>query len=105
MTETITEPADELRQPKSERIAFRTTSRFSEQLDRAVALTGRSRTDFIIEAVADKVDDVLWHQHYLELSERDMAALVAAIENPPPPNAAMLRAAARWEKRLRSSVR
>lgn len=98
MTETSTEPADELRQPRSERIAFRTTSRFSKQLDRAVALSGRSRTDFIIEAVADKVDDVLWHQHALELSERDMAALVAAIENPPPPNDAMLRAIDNWRK-------
>ena len=34
----------------------------------------------------------------LELSGRDMDALLAAIANPPPPNAAMLRAAKRWRE-------
>ena len=93
------------RQLKEERIAFRTTPTFSERLDRAVALTGRNRTEFITAAVADKVDDVLQQQHYLELSERDMEALREAIENPPPPNDAMLRAAARWKKHFRTSSR
>jgi uncharacterized protein (DUF1778 family) len=93
------------RQLKEERIAFRTTPTFSERLERAVALTGRNRTEFITSAVADKVDDVLRQEHYLELSDRDMEMMLEAIENPPPPNDVMLRAAARWKNHFRTPSR
>ncbi|MBA2518221.1 MAG: DUF1778 domain-containing protein [Chloroflexia bacterium] len=107
MTNTVLEQSiegtDETRQAKNERIAFRTTTRFRQQLDRAVALSGRSRTDFITAALADKVEDELRHHHYLELSEWDMKALLDAIENPPPPNEAMLRGIDRWRKHFHPS--
>jgi len=84
---------------KTRRIAFRLTDELGRRLERAVAISGRSQTDLITEAIAEKTSEIEREQHYLELTDRDMDALLAAIANPPPPNAAMLRAAARWRER------
>jgi uncharacterized protein (DUF1778 family) len=84
---------------KNRRIAFRLTDELGAQLDRAVALTGRSQTDLITEAIADKAGAVIREQRLLELTDRDMEALLAAVEHPPVPNDAMLRSIARWRER------
>ena len=90
------------RQPrttKSRRIAFRLTSELGARLDRAVALTGRTQTDLITEAIADKSDAVIREQRLLELTDRDMGALLSALEHPPAPNDAMRRSIVRWRDR------
>ena len=87
------------RATKSRRIAFRLTEELGAQLDRAVALTGRSQTDLITEAIADKAEAVVREQRLLELTDRDMDALLAALDDPPAPNEAMLRSIARWRER------
>lgn len=84
---------------KSRRIAFRLTDELGERLERAVAISGRSQSDLITEAIAEKAGEIEREQYYLELTDRDMDALLEAIANPPPPNEAMLRAAARWRER------
>jgi uncharacterized protein (DUF1778 family) len=86
------------RSRKTRRIAIRLTDELAEQLQRAVALSGRSQTDFITEAIADKASEIERQQYYLELSDRDMDALLEAIANLPEPNAAMLRSIARWRE-------
>jgi uncharacterized protein (DUF1778 family) len=83
---------------KSRRIAFRLTEELGEQLERAVALSGRSQTDLITEAIAEKTSEVIREQYILELTDRDMDALLEAIANPPEPNDAMLRSIARWRE-------
>lgn len=101
-TETRRPPALPQRRPrptKSRRIAFRLTDDLGARLDRAVALTGRTQTDLITEAIADKMDAVIREQRLLALTDRDMAALEAALARPPSPNEAMLRSIARWRDR------
>jgi uncharacterized protein (DUF1778 family) len=92
--------ATETQTRKNRRIAVRLTDELVAQLERAVALSGRSQTEFITEAIADKAREIVREQHYLELSERDMKALLDAIANPPAPNEAMLRSIARWRERV-----
>jgi uncharacterized protein (DUF1778 family) len=92
--------ATETQSRKNRRIAVRLTDELAAQLERAVALSGRSQTEFITEAIADKASEIVREQHYLELSERDMEALLDAIANPPAPNEAMLRSIARWRERV-----
>ena len=87
------------RTAKSRRIAFRLTDELGTQLERAVALSGRSQTDFITEAIADKANAIIHQQRILELTDRDMDALLTALAEPPEPNEAMLRSAARWRER------
>src|SRR5687767_4395442 len=99
VTEVRRPAARRPRATKTRRIAFRLTDELGAQLDRAVALSGRSQTDIITEAIADKAEAVIREQRLLELTDRDMDALLAAIENPPAPNEAMLRSIARWRER------
>ena len=87
-------PSD--KRPKRDRLSIRLTAELKAQLDEAVSVSGRAQTDLVTEAIADKATSILREQRRLELSERDMAALLAAIENPPAPNDAMRRAVVRW---------
>src|SRR5687768_7521279 len=68
----------------------------AKQIDRAIAFSGQSEQEFIVEAIADMPEAIAAGVDVLELSDRDMDALLAAIENPPPLNEAMLRAMAHW---------
>lgn len=98
-TETRQDTKPKSRQTiKSRRIAFRLTDELGRQLERAVAISGRSQSDLITEAISDKANEIIQRQSYLELSEGDMEALLEAIANPPPPNDAMLRSIARWRE-------
>jgi uncharacterized protein (DUF1778 family) len=90
--------ATETKPRKSRRIAVRVTDELAAQLERAVALSGRGQTDLITEAIAEKTSEIIREQHILELTDRDMDALLEAIANPPPLNDAMLRSIARWRE-------
>jgi uncharacterized protein (DUF1778 family) len=85
----VTSPTDTV---KSERIAVRVTPKIKERVELAAALVGRSVSDFATEALEEKAEIVIRDRRFLELSDRDMDALLAALENPPPLNDAMLRA-------------
>lgn len=87
------------RPTKSRRIAFRLTDELAGQLERAVALTGRTQTEIRSEAIADKASAIIREQRLLELSDRDMEALLAAMTEPALPNDAMQRSIARWRER------
>jgi uncharacterized protein (DUF1778 family) len=50
------------------------------------------------EAIDDIPIELLGEPQILELSDRDMEALLDAIANPPPPNEAMLRSIVRWRE-------
>lgn len=84
---------------KSRRIAVRLSDELGSRLDDAIAATGRTQTDLITEAIADKADAVISQQRLLELTDRDMDALLAAIAVPPAPNDAMVRSTVRWRER------
>ena len=104
MSIAVQDPAIEVpsRTIKSRRIAFRLTDELGAQLERAVALSGRSQSDLITEAIAEKSNAILREQRLLELTDRDMDALLAAIAAPPAPNAAMQRSVERWRRRIKS---
>lgn len=85
---------------KEKRITARVTDELKERAEEAAALSGRTLTEFISEAIREKADEVIREQYVLELSERDMDVLLAAIENPPPANDAMRRAIASRQRLL-----
>lgn len=91
-------PARTTRTMKSRRIAFRLTEELAEQLAQAVALTGRTQTELISEAITDKASAIIREHRLLELTDRDMEALLSAIAEPAPPNDAMRRSIARWRE-------
>jgi len=83
---------------KEKRITARVTETLKDKVEEAAMISGRTVTDFIVEAIQEKADDVIHKHHLLELSLRDMDALIAAIESPPEPNAALRRSLQRWRE-------
>ncbi len=90
--------AVDVRSPKNRRVAVRLTDDLAAQLEQAVELSGRTQSELITEAIAEKTGGIIREQHILELTDRDMDALLAALENPGTPNEAMLRSIARWRE-------
>ena len=82
---------------KTIRVALRLTRQQAEQLDSAIAITGQSKTEFISQAIAERAAVLLREQWVLGLTDRDMDALLSAIESPGAPNDAMLRGLAKLQ--------
>jgi uncharacterized protein (DUF1778 family) len=69
-------------------------------IDRAAALRGRSRTDFVREAAVRAAEEVLLEDRPLRMSEEGFAAFLAAIAAPPeaaPEMVAILKRRAPWD--------
>ena len=79
------------------RLEVRCTTDQRELIDRAAALSGRSITDFVLDAVQEAAMKTIKDCETIKLTARDSAALAMALLNPPAPNA-KLRAAAKWYK-------
>ena len=50
-----------------------------ETIDRAAAMQGRTRTDFLIEAALEKAEQVIAEQTVIRLAMRDQELLAAAL--------------------------
>lgn len=80
---------------KTTRVAIRLSRQQANQLDRAVAITGQTKTEFIAQAIAERAEDVFYNQRVLELTDRDTDTLLRALESPGEPNDAMRRGLAK----------
>ena len=60
---------------------------------RAAELQGRSVSDFVVAAAQDAANRTIAETQIIRLSVADQRAFAAAMIDPPPPNAALLRAA------------
>ena len=69
-------------------------------IDRAAAVRGRSRTDFVREAAVNAAEDVLMESRLIRMSKAGFASFVAALSQPaiPAPElVALMKRAAPWE--------
>ena len=60
---------------------------------RAAEIQGRSVSDFVVAAAQEAARRAIEEAQIIRLSVEDQRAFVEAIVNPPPPSAALLRAA------------
>lgn len=72
-----------------------------ELLDRAVALSGRSLTDFVLAAVQEAAMTTIRNFETMKLNAKDSVAFAQALLNPPEPNAALRAAAERYKAAAR----
>ncbi len=86
---SATASADKTRQ---QCIDLRTTAEIKERLARAAALTGRTISSFLISAALERANRVIAGEQTITLSQRDWDRLMAVLDNPPPPNAALKKA-------------
>jgi uncharacterized protein (DUF1778 family) len=70
-------------------------------IDRAAAVLGKTRTEFMIESARREAIDVLLDQRLYQLDADRYDAFVQVLDNPPPPGPklrALLRRVPAWEK-------
>lgn len=70
-------------------------------IDRAAELTGRNRTDFVLNAARHAAEDALMDRTTFAVSAKAYTEFLARLDAPPRPNARLrrsLEAPAPWEK-------
>lgn len=71
-------------------------------IDRAAELTGKTRTDFVLEAARRAAVDALTDRTLFAVDAKAYAKFVAALDAPPRPNDSLLRAMrtpAPWDRK------
>jgi len=78
---------------KSERLEARLSRKQKELIQHAADLTGRSLTDFILNATQAAANKVILKHEVIPLTARESEKFVDALMNPPEPNLALQKAA------------
>lgn len=85
---------------KDATINVRVPARTRELIDAAAAMSGKSRTEFILESSTRSAEDVILDQTLFALGADGFRAFTDVLSNPNPPNEALkslLRGKAPWE--------
>jgi len=83
-----------------EQINIRATRTQRDTIDQAAALTGKSRTDFILDSAVRDAQQVLLDQCFFQLDESAFDRVAELLDNPPAPSPALrklLATPAPWE--------
>ena len=92
-----------LQQEKSRRdtLNLRIKPELRGLIDRAAELTGKNRTDFVLNAARQAAEDALLDRTVFNVSSKAYAEFLARLDAPPRPNARLrrsLQTPAPWEK-------
>jgi uncharacterized protein (DUF1778 family) len=82
-------------------INLRATNRQKALIDRAAESLGRSRSDFMLDAVCREAESVLLDQRYFSLSSQAFRKFTEMLDNPPKDNPKLrklLETKAPWER-------
>jgi uncharacterized protein (DUF1778 family) len=93
-------PAEHDDAPARERLAVRLSPQLKETVMQAARIRGESLTDFVLRTISDAAWTTLREHDLITLSERDTAAFLDALANPPSPNDALQTAAARYAAQI-----
>jgi uncharacterized protein (DUF1778 family) len=76
----------EARTPPRDTLNLRIRPEERGLIDRAATITGKTRTDFVLEAARRAAEDVLLDRAVLGVSPEAYAAFLARLDAPPQPN-------------------
>lgn len=71
------------------RINFRLPNEMKEVVERAAIVSGLTVTDFAIQALVERANEVLEHHEVRILSDRDRDVFLALLDEEPMPNEAL----------------
>lgn len=71
---------------KNTRLEARISQRQKEIFQKAAAIQGRSLSDFVVDAVQQKAEQVIHDHEIMVLTEEDRKVFFEALLNPPEPN-------------------
>ena len=94
-------PVPRLRAPKRETLNIRIKPEVRGLIDRAAALTGKNRTDFVLDAARHAAEDALLDRTVFVLSPKAYSDFVARLDAPPQPNERLrrsLQTPSPWDK-------
>ena len=94
-------PNTETNNSEIARLNFRLPSEAKEKIERAAVVSGLTVTDFAIHALVNSAEDVLERHHVTRLSNRDRDVFLQMLDNPPPPNEALKKAANRYKQTIK----
>ena len=97
MPSDIQEAADKSR---GARLEARISVEQKAVLQQAAALSGRTLSEFVLASAQEAARRVIQDHETIRLSRSEQAAFVAALLNPPAPNARLRQAAAAYRKQL-----
>ena len=80
------------RATKRETLNLRIKPEVRSLIDRAASLTGRNRTDFVLDAARRAAEDALLDRNVITVSPQTYAAFLKRLDAPPKPNARLRRA-------------
>ncbi len=86
---------------KDSRLHIRCDQQVRQLLDKAAAYTHMSVSEFVLRHAVHQAQTVLAENEAITLSQEDFAAFLAALDAPARPNAALQRAFARHDVRVR----
>lgn len=92
--------AAEEREPNDELLRTRIPRGLKEQVEAAAALLAVDTSAFVRRAIAREARETLAAQTHYTLSDADAEAFANALDTPPAPTPAALRAAARYRARV-----
>ncbi|MDD9303023.1 MAG: DUF1778 domain-containing protein [Desulfobacter sp.] len=69
-----------------------------EKLIKAAELSGSTLNQFVVQSALEKASDILEKERVLNLSYNDAHTIFEAIENPPEPKNALIRAAREYQQ-------
>jgi uncharacterized protein (DUF1778 family) len=71
------------------RITARVPLAVQETLEMAAGLMGATLNQFVVQAALREAERIIEQERVIRLSARDAEAFFSALDNPPPPNAAL----------------
>lgn len=85
------------------RITARAPRPVVDELEEAASLIGVTVNQFVVQAASEKARAIIDSATRVELSRRDAAVIADLLDNPPAPNAALMRAAKRHKKAVKNA--
>ena len=77
--------------PRDQTINVRATRQQQQLIDRAAQASGKSRSEFILEAASMEAEHVLLDQTLFLLDDSAYESFSALLDNPPPPSESLRR--------------
>lgn len=93
-------PVPGLRVPKRDTLSIRVRPEVRRLIDRAAELTGKNRTEFVLDAARHAAEDALLDRTVFTVSPRSYAAFLKRLDAPPGSNERLrrtMRTPAPWD--------
>jgi uncharacterized protein (DUF1778 family) len=86
------------RNGRAARLEARVTTDQKRMLQRAAAFSGRTLSEFVVASAQEAAVKVIQAHETIQLTRKEQIAFVSALLDPPPLNARLRRAAARYRQ-------